>query len=130
MLSSLRVFDPICPTRTAPVVSTMDLFFLFLWSSGLTAPFSNPIPLWVVRHYKLPLDPCFFAKGIKLLGGLLSFIIRYRYLHLLTFLVLHKSFSLLEPAMDLILGLNKRNPGFPRSIINERIVIDMTCQQS
>lgn len=97
---------------------------------GPVLPLNNPILLRFARCYQLPLDPYFPVKGIKILGGVLSSIVRFERLNLLTYLILHKCFKLLELTKDFILGLQKVNLGFPRGIINERNIINVTCQRS
>jgi hypothetical protein len=53
------------------------------------------------------------TKVYKLSGGILSSIIRPQDLDLLSRLVLHKSFELLEPLEDLTLGLQEIDSGLP-----------------
>jgi hypothetical protein len=86
---------------------------------GSILPLYNPILLWVVRHYQLPLDPCFPTKGIKFLGGVLSSIIRSKHFDLLPCLIFNQGFEFFELAQHFILSLHKINPSFVRGIINE-----------
>lgn len=97
---------------------------------GPVLALNNSIFFRIVRCYQLPLDPYFLVKGIKILGGVLSSILRFECLNLLTYLIPHKSFKLLELTKDFILGIQKVNLSFPRGIINERNIINVTCQRS
>jgi hypothetical protein len=78
----------------------------------------NPILLRVVWHCQLPLDPR-LTEILEVIGGILSPIIRAQDLDLLLCLLLHLSLEILKPTEDLILGLHKEDPGFPRKVINE-----------
>ena len=82
-------------------------------------PFSNPILLGVVRNNKLSMYPMLSAKVLKLMADILTTIIRPQDLDLLPRLVLHKSFELLEPVEDLILGLQEVDPSLSGIIVNK-----------
>ena len=87
--------------------------------NGPVPPLSNPVLLGVVRNSKLSVYPMPSAEVLKLMIGILTAIIRPQDLDLLPCLVLHKSFELLEPAEDLILGPQEVDPGLPGIVINK-----------
>jgi len=65
--------------------------------------------------------------GIIFLGGVLSSIVRpLEHLNFITCLTLHKRFKLLKLIEGFILGFHKVKPSFPRGIINERNIINVT----
>ena len=68
-------------------------------------PLSNPVLLGVVRNSQLSVYPMLNAEVLKLMADILTAIVRPQGLDLLPRLVLHKSFELLEPTEDPILGL-------------------------
>jgi hypothetical protein len=72
---------------------------------GSILPLCNSILLLVVQNNQFPLDPCLLAEALELLGGILTPIVRSQNLDLIPCLVLDKSFELLKPAKDFILGL-------------------------
>ena len=59
------------------------------------------------------------TEVLKLMTGILTAIIRLQDLDLLPRLVLHKSFELLDPVEDLILGLQDVDLGLPGIIVNK-----------
>ena len=70
------------------------------------------------------------AKSIKLLGGILTPVIRSQDSDLPPCLVLHKSFELLEPLQDFLglLALQKVDSGLPGMVINESHIVLLTSQ--
>ena len=88
-------------------------------NDGPVLPLSNSILLGVVRNNKLSANAILSAEVLKLMAGILTAIIRPQDLDLLPHLVLHKSFELLEPAEDLVLGLQEVDPGLPGIVINK-----------
>ena len=86
-------------------------------NNGPILPLNNPILLGVVRNNKLSVCPVLRTKVLKLMAGTLTTIIRPQDLDLLPCLVLLKSFELLEPVEDLILGLQEVDPGLPRIVV-------------
>ena len=59
---------------------------------GSVLPHCNPVLLWVVQTNELPLNSRILAKIIKIIGGILTPIVRSQNLELLPYLILHKSF--------------------------------------
>ena len=92
-------------------------------------PLSNPVLLGVVRNSQLSVYPMLNAEVLKLMAGILTAIVRPQGLDLLPRLVLHKSLKLLEPAEDLILGLQEVDLGLPGIVINKCHVVLMTTQR-
>ena len=92
-------------------------------------PLSNPVLLGVVRNSKLSVYPVLSASVLKFMASILITIIRPQDLDLLPRLVLHKSFELLEPAEDLILGLQEVDPGLPGIVIDKRHIVLMATQR-
>ena len=82
-------------------------------------PLCNPILLGVVRNSKLSMYLVLSTEVLKLMTGILTAIIRPQDLDLLPHLVLQKSFELLEPAEDLVLGLQEVDPSLPGIVINK-----------
>ena len=69
------------------------------------------------------------AEVLKLIGGILTPIVGPQDLDLLPYLVLHKSFELLEPIENLTLGLQEIDPGLPGVIINKCDIVLMPTQR-
>ena len=95
-------------------------------------PLSNPVLLGVVRNGQLSVYPMLNAEVLKLMAGVLTAIVRAQgldRLDLLPRLVLHKSLKLLEPAEDLILGLQEVDPSLPGIVINKCHVVVVTTQR-
>ena len=92
---------------------------------GPVLPLSNLVLLGVVGNCQLPPNALLCTKVLKLIGGELS-IVGPQDLDLFPYLVLHKSFELLEPIEDLTLGLQEIDLGLPGVIINECNVVLMT----
>lgn len=68
------------------------------------------------------------TEVLELIGGILIPVVGPQDLDLFPYLVLHKSFELLDLVEDLTLGLQEIDLGLPRVIINERDIILMTTQ--
>ena len=98
-------------------------------NDGPVLPLSNPILLGVVRNSELPVNPMLSAEFLKLMVGILTPIIRPQDLDLLPLLVLRKSFELLEPVEDLILGLQEVDSGLPGIIIDKQHIVLMSTQR-
>ena len=96
---------------------------------GPVLPLSNPVPLGVVRNSKLSVYLVLSTEVLKLMAGILTAIVRPQGLDLLPRLVLHKSLKLLEPAEDLILGLQEVDPGLPGIVINKCHIVLVTTQR-
>ena len=96
----------------------------------MVLPFSHSILLWSVRNNQLPLYPLLSTILIKCTRSILTSIVWPKYLDLLSSLVLHKSFELLEPKKDFLWSLASKEigPGLPRKVINESDVILISCQ--
>jgi hypothetical protein len=92
---------------------TMAMFFLS----------ATPFCCRAVRNSQLPPDALSCTEIHKLLGGILTPIVRSQDSNFLPCLVLHKIFELLEPAEDLSFGLHEENPGLPREVINEYNIV-------
>ena len=94
-------------------------------------PFSHSIMLWSLRNCQLPLDPLLLTILIKSMGSILTPIVWPKYLDLLSCLVLHKSFELLEPKQDFLWSLASKeiDPGLPGKVIDECDIILISCQR-
>ena len=88
-------------------------------NDGPALPLNNPILLGVVRNSELSVNTMLSVEVLKLMAGILTPIVRPQDLDLLPRLVLHKSFELLEPVEDLILGLQEVDPSLFGIIVNK-----------
>ena len=93
-------------------------------------PLRYSILLWSIRNCQLSPDTLLSAISIKLLGGILTPVIRSENLDLPPCLVLHKSFELLEPLQGFLrlLALQKVDLGLHGMVINECHIILVSSQ--
>lgn len=86
---------------------------------GSIISFNNSILLWLVREYQLHLNPNFFIKGNKLLGGVFTSIIRSHDLDFLSLQVFHFSLEFLKLVKDFFLCLREVDPFLAIEVINK-----------
>src|SRR5713226_8536047 len=84
-----------------------------------------------VRNCQLSLNALLSAECIKLLGGILTPIVRSQHPDLPPCLLLHKGFEPLEDSQHKwgLLAPQEVDPGLPGVVINEANVVLKTCQR-